>query len=141
MAVSCYSTRSQLTLCYSLFSDNCRMKCHDVGTGLVTVYLYHRLRGSTTLLGCTEMCCAVMQLRAQALSLRSTECMAGITPPTKPHFRLLQSTPDLKVMLVQCHEVIHNPAWSCNDLNVFPWWHDALCSWWHQAILVSATEV
>lgn len=78
--------------------------------------------------GCTELCYADMQLRAQALSLRSnpslwtihssTECMVGITPPRKPHFRLLQPAPDLKVMLVHCQEVTHNPARSCNSLNV-----------------------
>ena len=47
-----------------------------------------------------------MQLRAQALALRSAERRVGITAPKTPHFRLLQSNPELKVMLAQCHEVI-----------------------------------
>lgn len=60
-------------------------------------------------IGYIALCCAGMQLRAQALSLRSPERMVGITAPKKPHFRLLQSNPELKVMFVQCREVNHTP--------------------------------
>ena len=67
--------------------------------------------GNITALATSQQCialwCAGMQLRAQVLSLRSAESMVGITSPKKPHFRLLQSNPELKVMLVQCHEVMH----------------------------------
>ena len=47
--------------------------------------------------------------------------MVGITPPKKPHFRLLRSNPELKIMLVQCHEVIHTPLTCSNHSWIAPW--------------------
>lgn len=89
--------------------------------------------------GCMPLHCAVLcwQLRAQALCLRSTECMSGVTAPSKPQFRLLQSTPNLKIMLSQCHEVIPPPSveaqQSATLLITVVWcqrcWHVALIFW------------
>lgn len=46
-----------------------------------------------------------MQHRAQVLSLKMVDSLPGILPPMQPRFRLLQSSQQLKAMLVRCHEV------------------------------------
>ena len=68
--------------------------------------------------------------------------MVGITAPKKPHFRLLQSNPELKVMLVQCHEVIH--PFTLQQLLRFSMVHDGsmMCSGQEKIILMgSVAEV
>ncbi|KAL0047340.1 hypothetical protein WJX82_000943 [Trebouxia sp. C0006] len=47
----------------------------------------------------------VLQHRAQVLSLKRVDSLPGILPPMQPRFRLLQSSQQLKAMLVRCHEI------------------------------------
>ncbi|KAL0028705.1 hypothetical protein WJX79_000986 [Trebouxia sp. C0005] len=46
-----------------------------------------------------------LQHRAQVLSLKMVDSLPGILPPMQPRFRLLQSSQQLKAMLVRCHEI------------------------------------
>ena len=46
-----------------------------------------------------------MQHRVQALAMKGTDYLLGMPCPSRPRFRLLQSNQMLKAMLVRCHEV------------------------------------
>ncbi|KAL0037535.1 hypothetical protein WJX77_001411 [Trebouxia sp. C0004] len=46
-----------------------------------------------------------LQYRAQVLFLKTVDSLPGILPPMQPRFRLLQSSQQLKAMLVRCHEI------------------------------------